>query len=330
MRVAVPSLAFVVAAGPAVGLGHLARSAVLARVLSARGHRVRLHVVGSVPERCSMADVFEVASAEPDVPKRVDADIAVVDVGTDVTAPEGPRLRCAVSDGPPGPLWADLIIDPNLTASEASYIDTSTRRARTLAGPGVALVAPEFVTARARRADRHFMGSKLLVTSGGADPVGVSALVLTAIEQCEGSIEAKFLLGPFHGDLESLRTRIEGAGHVAVVGEPLHAHVDDAALAVSTLGVTAAELACAGVPNLAIAISPLHHRHLREFVEAGLVADGGTAQQFEPARLRMQIGRLLSDPDASARLAARARAVVDGRGAERAASAILQRWESVP
>src|SRR3546814_3639426 len=75
----------------AIGMGHLARSSVLAAVFRSDGHRTHLHVVGSVPPHFRDQDAFDMTSVGPDAPSFVDADIVVLDTGRAPAAPLGPR-----------------------------------------------------------------------------------------------------------------------------------------------------------------------------------------------------------------------------------------------
>lgn len=92
-------------------------------------------------------------------------------------------------------------------------------------------------------------------------------------------------------------------------------------LAVSAAGFTAYELACAGVPMLIIPLAPNQRRVARGCESSGIAQVAEARPRAIEAALRE-----LRDPDRRAHLAAAGRAMVDGRGAERAAAALLERW----
>ena len=97
-------------------------------------------------------------------------------------------------------------------------------------------------------------------------------------------------------------------------------------LAVSAAGLTAYELACAGIPMVIIAIVGNQRRVLSGMRAAGLGIsidlDGGESLDS----VRHALDRLL-DPVLRREQADLGRSIFDGRGAERAVDALLERWD---
>jgi spore coat polysaccharide biosynthesis predicted glycosyltransferase SpsG len=96
-------------------------------------------------------------------------------------------------------------------------------------------------------------------------------------------------------------------------------------VAVTAAGMTAYELACAGVPFLALIVADNQERVGRALEDSGvgLVLDvrGGIDGQALEARLAE-----LRDPSVRERLATAGARAVDGAGALRATSALTERW----
>lgn len=152
-----------------------------------------------------------------------------------------------------------------------------------IAGPAYAPVAP---TLAAARRERGFQ--RALVTVGGGS--GGEELLSAALAACRD-----------HG-LEPVEM---GAG--------LAGAIEQADVAVSAAGLTAYELACAGVPAALVSIAPNQERVARTFADARLALTGD-----DPGRL---VGRL-ADPGVRESLAAAGPAAVDGYGAFRIRDAL--------
>jgi UDP-N-acetylglucosamine:LPS N-acetylglucosamine transferase len=93
------------------------------------------------------------------------------------------------------------------------------------------------------------------------------------------------------------------------------------------------EAAALGVPVVAIPVVPGQRGTVRAFASAGAalkvsdtrtvrVSDIGTVQGPSPERIAAAAATLCRSPQLSARVAARGRELVDGKGAERVAAAI--------
>jgi spore coat polysaccharide biosynthesis predicted glycosyltransferase SpsG/RimJ/RimL family protein N-acetyltransferase len=152
-----------------------------------------------------------------------------------------------------------------------------------IAGPAYAPVAPALAAARRERGFE-----RALVTVGGGS--GGAQLRSAALEACRD-----------HG-LEPVET---GAG--------LAGAIEQADVAVSAAGLTAYELACAGVPAGLVSIAPNQERVARTFAGAGLAITGD-----DPKRL---VGRL-ADAGVRESLAGAGPAAVDGYGAFRVRDAL--------
>jgi spore coat polysaccharide biosynthesis predicted glycosyltransferase SpsG/RimJ/RimL family protein N-acetyltransferase len=152
-----------------------------------------------------------------------------------------------------------------------------------IAGPAFAPVAPALVAARR---ERDF--ARALVTFGGG--VAGEEARAAALQACEA-----------HG----LEPVAAGAGLAGAIAE--------ADVALSAAGLTAYELACAGVPSALVPIAPNQERVASAFGARGLALTG--------AALAALLDRL-ADPSRRAALAAAGPAEVDGYGAFRVRDAL--------
>jgi len=185
---------------------------------------------------------------------------------------------------------------------------------RLLPGPAYAPLDPRFVAARRRRPTVD----RALVTIGGGtaghDIVGPAIAALRAVFPNAAVICASPGLPNGHQ-----LTRVSRSQRLWDVLE----HVD---LAVSSAGLTAYELACAGVPAVLVPVVDNQRR-----VAAACVASGtALAVDSHGAELRTQLHTTLETLRlASAReaMAQRGMRLFDGDGARRTAQALLRRWK---
>jgi spore coat polysaccharide biosynthesis predicted glycosyltransferase SpsG len=93
-----------------------------------------------------------------------------------------------------------------------------------------------------------------------------------------------------------------------------------ASVAVVGGGVTLYEACREGTPTVAVSVVRAQRPTIRAFVSAGAALDGGPASSLAVApRL---VARLMDDPARCRRIGKTGRSVIDGRGAQRVASAI--------
>lgn len=285
------SIVFRCDGGPRVGAGHVARSLQLALAFRSAGDDVTM--VGSYEglargliEQAGVAMRRPETGAAAGIPPSSEG--AVVDSYTlpssAVEAAARSTAVAVISDGGATPAGT-VAIDYHVDAVSGQ-----------LTGPRYAPVTPAMTAARRGRAF-----SRALVTVGG----GQAGEALRE--------RAMLALGAL-----SIAVVAPGAedGPVGLGG--LLAAVD---VAVSSAGVTAYELACAGVPTVLVPVADNQRRVARAFDAARLALTG------EPLEERL---RSLADRELRDRLARAGPAVVDGYGAARARDALRELWAGRP
>jgi len=308
-----PVLGIVAACGPEVGSGHLARSLALAEAWRAAGGDVRLSAAGPLDptwaERFRDAGV-EVDSGDALTPPSAAASIWVVDgyrIGGAVVTDLARRGPVAIIDdgGERGQVEPEVawIVDQNLGATEGDYPHRPPS-CRLLLGVRHAMVRKDVAAAHpAVPPDRDASPRRLLVAMGG-DP----APTVRALFDAAATPELLSDLGLKRVDLVGVRD----VG--AVLGE-----VD---LALTAAGSTVWELCCAAVPAVAVVVADNQRVVARRAGAAGLVRDAGDLDSVSPDALRDELRALVADRERRRRLAAAGWAAVDGRGAERVATAL--------
>lgn len=166
----------------------------------------------------------------------------------------------------------------------------------------------------------------LLVTMGGSDPCGLTLQALESLELVEADIFTEIVVGPGFGDGEKLKEILEGLSidfRVHAAPENPGAVFARCDLALAAFGVTAYELAHLGVPTLLLAISADHARSASAFEQAGIALNLGLYSEVDKVELAGKTGELLVDRARREQMARRAKHLVDGRGARRAAEVII-------
>jgi spore coat polysaccharide biosynthesis predicted glycosyltransferase SpsG len=306
-----PRIAIRCDGGATIGAGHVARCRPLA--LAFREHACDPHFVGRFDGLAAALATSTGLSLEPPGqgplgvdPSRFDA--AIVDLyDVDVCA-----LARELPVATPGE--ASHCADAGVRIDYHLDRDASEDGPRLLAGPTYAPIDPAFAQARRDRAGVELA----LMTLGGSEAVRALAPSLT-----RGLAEA------FPGAALLMTAGLPAADGVSVEqwpdGAMLPAAAARADLAVTAAGLTAYELACAGVPFLALVVVDNQERVGRALQQtgAGLVLDvrAGLDSSLLEQRLRQ-----LADPAVRARLATTGERLLDGGGARRATAALIRSW----
>ena len=320
---------FVADGGPGVGSGHLSRCAALAAALQDAGVPSTL-VRPERAEGTTWDERFRKVVAVPSLSgtalqHKVEGAGAIVVDGMGLADALGSAvrpgvLRVAVDDGPPRPVVADLILNPNLTATASGY--EPAEGGEVLAGPRWALLGPAYrrppTTARLQPHAR-----RLLVTCGAADPAGLTERFIDGLALLEPRLETTVVIGPFNPRRDAIIQRCAELDLGTAVAPPdLRAAAEVADMALTSLGTTATELAYLGVPNLAAAVDERQLPYLGAYEGLGFVSSLGWYADLTPERVARTVADLAGDPDRRRAMQQAGMTTVDGQGAARVATTL--------
>ena len=319
------------ACGPEVGGGHVMRSAALATALSAQGCACTF-AVG--PEGAAILERFFpgafatanvrrgdgaalAALAAALVARAVVVDDYAADAELERRLAAPGRVLVAVDDLSDRPHAVDLLFDPGPERRVADYADLAPG-AEVRVGPAYALLRPGFA-APASRPPAPVL-RRLFVSFGLSDVGGVAARAVRLARRINPRLAFDVALS---ADAPSRRI-LEGEAGVA-----LHIETPDvlalmlkADAALGAGGSGAWERAALGLPSLTVVVAD----NQRPAIDALFRADAVIACDLRAPDFEAAFTRGLADlasPEVRTRLSARSRALCDGRGAERAADAIL-------
>jgi UDP-2,4-diacetamido-2,4,6-trideoxy-beta-L-altropyranose hydrolase len=342
-------------ASPAIGTGHLARCLVLAEALRDRGAEVcfvsadekglteKILAPKNLPLLKLPAAGHQAEDAENTSARLRDAglqpDWLVVDhyrLGLKwekSLRPLAGRIM-VIEDLCDREHDCDLLLDQNLREDGAT--ETARHRlpadCRVRSGPRYALLDKSFAEWRRKKEAREKQETRqdlspenegrtrLLISLGGSDPAGETFRVLEGVAPLTENIAVTVVAGAGNPRSRELAKR------AAELGLDFRHNIDNMAellaqsdFAVGAGGISNWERCALGVPAIVVSLADNQESPTAALARAGAAIYLGRAGSFAPANYGAALTLLQASPWLRKSLADRARALVDGRGAERIA-----------
>jgi spore coat polysaccharide biosynthesis predicted glycosyltransferase SpsG len=332
--------------GAALGMGHVSRCLALADALRDE-HTCAVTFAMRDPDsagiravRASGYDVDLVATAEQDdygaelvaLARARAAAAMVVDVRDALSRASLEALRASgvrvviVDDGSDRRLASDLAFYPPVPQVEE--LDWSGYAGRWFAGWDWVLLKPEFA---AIGSDSQSAPVDVLVTMGGSDPAGMTEFAVDALNLLSMPLAVQVVIGPaFARAFELIDATARSKHSIQVVHAPrsMASLMTASRIAVASFGVSAYELAACGVPAVHLCLTADHERSSSAFAREEIALTAGVFGALRPRHVAEAAARLMGDAGRRMRMAARARELVDGRGASRVARLVMERARS--
>ncbi len=327
--------------GAGIGFGHLMRCIAVADAFKANGNSAWF-VSKDYPEGVRLVQErgYEVrtipstSALEDDLKKSIsligDADIVIADsYEFDSKYLAGlkqiGKFVAVFDDKMDKDLPVDAVIG-NAYAMREGYGGKLPREAVLIAGAQYIPLRKEF-----QGLPRHAISDsirRVLVTMGGEDPVNATQFVVSALENYPGKLNLDILIGSAYKNREMLQRSLENSRHVSVVREnvkavvPLFQSVD---AAITAPGVTLWELAAAGIPMAVIQTADGQSGVVDYVVKNDLGIVLGWHDQLINNDVIAGL-KLLEDKTARTAYSTRCQKLVDGKGAEHIADALLKAY----
>jgi len=236
------------------------------------------------------------------------------------------RKIMAIDDLADRPHDCDLLLDQNLTENmERRYESRLPPGCRQLLGPRYALLRPEFAEARANLRLRNGELKRIMIFMGGSDTANETGKALTAIRELKrGDVVVDVVVGaanPHRNALRELCSRTPGAVFHCQT-ERMAELMAEADLALGSAGTAALERACVGLPAVVCILVDNQRNLARAVAKQGCVINLGESGKLTPADYRAAVDKLT--PGKLRQMSSRALELVDGKGAERVALALLE------
>jgi spore coat polysaccharide biosynthesis predicted glycosyltransferase SpsG len=322
---------FRVAGDAGLGFGHVRRCWTLAGRLREAGARVMFVAASQAAVPLLARAGFQAAQERGDLEGTLAAlqgRRGVICVVDDPTLDTGDlrRLRArapvvCIDDTADRDLPVDLVLNASAAAADLPYRGNDDTR--WLLGPVYVLLRPEFA-GEPRRAATVATVRRVLVVTGGGDAGSLPVRLALAVHGGLPEATVDLVFGPFaEADL---------CGPAPTAWLALHRDPADvrglmlgADLALTAGGQTAYELAATATPAIGLRLADNQEPNLRGLVKAGCLRSLGSPHDrgFWQS-LRGQLADLAAQPGVRAEMGRCGRALVDGRGADRVAAAILE------
>lgn len=310
-------IVFRAAAGPRLGFGHLMRCRSLARALD----------VSPIVALRGTTRTADVASALGFTLIRRRRDLGmttralIVDDPSDRHAGAWVRwaqrhgiLAVGVRDLGLGQVPADLIVDGSVRPHRRTYGSPASRKA--LVGSAFALLDPDIVRWRARRADSVERDRVLIALGGGSHVLALAGQLSDAVRRVAPGARIRVAAG---FQAASHRLAWSGAEWVSAP-QGLGEELARATVAILAGGVTLYEACAVGTPVVAVALNAPQAITIQAMAQAGVAIDGRSAWDARSAvRVAAHVEHLLAHERSRRRLGAAGRVLVDGRGVFRVA-----------
>lgn len=334
-------------ASAAIGLGHLKRCLSLAQALRAQGAEVTLawrHVDldctapieaagaaslrigrGRVPGE--LIDVRDFLAAVPAAERIIVDHYALGERWHRVARGHTDAKLAAIDDIADRELAVDWLVDPNFSADpEAKFAGLLGPDTQLLAGPRYALLAPAY--AHAPRCELHEAVRSIGIFMGGTDAANLSLLALRALRErlgFRGAVEIASTSG--NPNLAALHDAAARDAHTRITLDQgdLAAFFARHDLQIGAGGGATWERCCIGAPTLAVIAADNQRPVLLPLQGMGVLRVLTTPGDEPPGEdsIAEAARDLIEQPALRRSLAERARALVDGRGAQRVAEALL-------
>lgn len=336
-------------AGAEVGEGHLTRCMALAHVWRSAGGSAEF-ITDCRSDRLRQRldrDGFlthDLKARHPD-PSDLDQTCATVSGSTDPTgawivldgyhfdasyaarvAAEGPRVLMIEDDVRFSEYDVDAVLNQNIFAERLEYRHPA--GTRMMLGTRYVLLRPEFTASNQTALPLADKATRVLVTLGAFGPLDLTTHIIEAIGLLRDStLEIKVIAKPeSYAILESAAGSLRDACSrfgLAPPTENMLGLMSWAEVAISAAGSTTWELSFMGVPSILLC-----YADNQQAVAAGMdEAGAGISLDFRidaPLPMLADVMKdLLSDRGRRERMSMRARALVDGRGAERVVKMLL-------
>ena len=317
-----------------MGVGHLSRCATLARCMMRHGLKPRFvcRVLPGDQRHFLYQQGFTVVDLENgdgdagtlvSEAERLGAGWILLDhpeLGIDHEREIGrlTRIPLAVIDGQFRSHDCALLLNPNVYATRDNCLDTVSDDCIILAGYDYFLLRESFTKASDHEKSRC---PSVLITLGGADPDNLTLSICRQLSSID--IEAVFhvVMGPANPYTDSVTAYLaqNPDPRIRLYRQPenFETLLATCTICISAGGVTLGEAAFLGKPVIALVIAENQRRSVT------FLARRGALIEADPAQVGVTVSALLLDADRRSELSGAIHGLVDGRGAERVVTAML-------
>lgn len=327
--------------GHDIGFGHVMRSLAIARALrDKQGYGVVFAMAADSPANVRVTaerfavEIWPENTKEEDwiegLCRRYEPDAVIYDIRTGLSRHSLQKVKLPgqltvlVDDGSPRRMAGDIVVYPPVQqVDDLDWVDFK----------GTKLVGWDWTILPERASppqdDRSFSEAKrLLVSMGGSDPLNLTWDVACHLKSADTEVTPVFVIGPGFGEPDLLEKRLRNLWPDAEIVREVPTLSDlfsEVNAALTMYGVTAQELAAAGVPAFYVCLDHDHSYSARSLAGRGIGIDLGLADDIDWNAACQKIAAVLRDEAELRLMSKRGPRIIDGHGATRLASLIAQK-----
>ncbi len=221
----------------------------------------------------------------------------------------------------------DLLLDQNCRLNGNNYNGLVPDNCMKLLGPKYALLRPQFLKARENLRERTSEVKRILVFMGGTDTTNETSKALRAIQMLNRpDIAIDTIIGasnPYRIEIIDLASQMPNTNCYFQVDNmaELMALAD---LCIGAGGTTTWERCCLGLPTIVIVIAENQIEIAENLAKKETVINLGWFEHIKKSDIEDALKILINNHEKSRTMSTKARELVDGRGAERVANALIK------
>lgn len=220
----------------------------------------------------------------------------------------------------------DVLLDQNYTQNpEERYNGLVPPSTQCLIGPSYALLSPEYLAYRKHRKPHTGSVDRIFIFFGGSDPDNLTGRTLNALKDADlGPMQIDVVIGASAPNKDAIEATAKQLPSVILYKPRPHLAdiISEADLAIGAGGTTTWERMALGLPSLIISIADNQIPACRDLANDNLIRYAGHGETVSAKSIHSLVKELIASPDELKSLSSKARALVDGRGAERVVDTI--------
>lgn len=312
-------------ASASIGAGHVVRCLALAAALRQLGADAVLASDALLESLARRAEEMGVPrstrSAAPPDPDRLVIDGYHIDAELRAALAHEHVPRVIIDDLGVDHAGASMVLNQNLFARPG--IPPVPADAEGLAGPTYALLGREFLDVAPERPQPP-VAERVLVTMGGADPGDATSIAVEALSRLEPRPRVRVIVGAAHPSPAAVEGAADAAGFESLRDVPsLAPHLAWCDLVISGCGSSVLQAARLGRPVVGVVLADNQRRVADAVEDEALGVVAGEHPTLEPVTLLNAVEALRQDQPRRLQIAETGPRIVDGKGSDRAARAVL-------
>lgn len=235
------------------------------------------------------------------------------------------KIKTAYFDDFNAHTWdVDYLINYNIYATISDYSNYDYLKTELLLGTDYAPLRAEFKKLPPHTNKKEI--TDVLISAGGADPERVTERLIETICPRWESVRFHFIVGALNPRIDSIRSLSGGNAILHINEKNMSEMMTRCDLAISAAGTTLYELCASGIPTITYTLADNQLLAAEQFEKQGIMLSAGDCRgdsQFEE-RINMYLKRMAYSKELRERITMKMQTVVDGNGADRIASTVLQ------